>query len=257
MPQGNVYYAEVVFNHIYKVGPDGTVSQVDTDTEMTMGLVMGPDGLLYGCRNRGGKIVRYSAAGQLEVLLEGELTPLPANPKAPGEFCNDMAINAEGGIWFTDRINRRVMYLSPERELRVVAEGFRPNGIVLSADRKTIAVTDSNEPVLHAFAVGEAGALTEIDGFFEPIKVVVQEGTDIVQPGTNGMTVDSNGHYYLASFYGIQVFRFGRALRRCYPAAQRVQFQPDLWRARLPVAVCHRPERGVPAKNAAPWSGWP
>jgi gluconolactonase len=208
-PSGDVYYAEPIFKHLYKVDAAGNVTLVSKDTEMTMGLVMGPDGLLYGCRNLAAQIVRFSASGELDVLYQGELTPLPNKPTAPGEFCNDMAINADGGVWFTDRINRRVLYLDPQRSLRQVAEGFRPNGIVLSADRQMLVVTDSIEAVLHAFRVGANGALTELPDYFDPVMTVTELGQEQVvtgRPGTNGMTVDSAGRFYLASFYGIQVF---------------------------------------------------
>ena len=204
---GNVYYTEVTFNHLYKLDTAGEVSLPDEDTAMTMGLVMGVDGLLYACRNHDAQIVRYNENGLIEVLLQGEVTPLPNKPKAPGEFCNDLAINSAGGIWFTDRVNRRVMYLDPNGSVRPVAEGFRPNGIVLSADRKTLAVTDSNEPRLHAFSVGENGSLEEKIDFFDPVLTIQQLGEQkIFRSGANGMTVDSNGNFYLASFYGIQIF---------------------------------------------------
>ena len=209
---GNVFYAEAVFMHLYKVDAAGEVSQFDVNTEMTMGLVMGPDGLLYGCRNRAGQIVRYdpdSSPAEYEVLLEGEITPLPNKPAAPGEFCNDMAISSQGLLWFTDRINKRVILLRPDGSSATVASGWRPNGIVLSADQQTLAVTDSNIAVLHAFEVASDGTLQEKAGFFESIRTVESLGQENVasgRPGTDGMTVDSDGRFYVASFYGIQVF---------------------------------------------------
>jgi gluconolactonase len=211
---GNVYFAEVTFNHIYMVDPAGEITLEDEDTAMTMGLVVGPDGLLYGCRNHDAQIVRYTRKAGIEVLLQGAMTPLPDRPNAPGEFCNDMAINAAGGIWFTDRLNERVMYLDPDGSVRPVSSGFRPNGIVLSADRKMLIVTDSVLPRLHAFTIGERGALSELADFYDPILTVEQlRGEQIApgRPGTNGMTVDADGRLYVASFYGIQVFdRDGR-----------------------------------------------
>ncbi len=206
---GNVYYAEVTWNHLYKVDAAGKVVLVDEDTAMTMGLVMGADGLIYACRNHDAQIVRYIKEGQFEVLLQGELTPLPNQPNAPGEFCNDLAINSTGGIWFTDRINQRVMYLDRDGSVRSVAEGFRPNGIVLSADRQTLVVTESIEPRLHAFSLGERGSLNEKTDYFDPIMIVRQIGEEKIapgRPGTDGMTVDDSGRYYVASFYGIQIF---------------------------------------------------
>lgn len=208
-PDGNVYYAEPIINQLFKVDDSGGITQLDTNTEHTMGLVMGPDGLIYACRNRGAQIVRYSLDGTYEVLYQGEVTPLPNKPDAPGEFCNDLAINADGGIWITDRVNREILYLDPDGDLRAVAGGFRGNGIVLSADRKMIVVTNSNEPRLHAFAVGENGALTELEDFFDPIVTIAKLGEQDIaskRAGTNGMTVDTDGRFYVSSFYGVQVF---------------------------------------------------
>jgi len=204
-----VLFAAPIQNHIYRVNTDGNVSVFDQDTEHTMGLVMGADGLIYGCRNRGGQIVRYDAAGARETLLQGEITPLPGKPNAPGEFCNDVAVAENGNVWFTDRVNRRIYLLRPDGSVAEVASGFRGNGIVLSADGQTIAVTDSNEPRLWAFAVGADGSLTERPDFFGPVNTVTRLGDEVIaegRPGTNGMTVDSEGRYYLASFYGIQVY---------------------------------------------------
>jgi sugar lactone lactonase YvrE len=125
-----VFFAEVVSNRLLQINSAGEVATVDETTAMTMGLVIGPDGLLYGCRNRDAQIIRYHNEGEVEVLLQGELSPLPNKPNQPGEFCNNLAINSAGGIWFTDPINRRVMYLGPDGSVKAVAEGFRPNGIV-------------------------------------------------------------------------------------------------------------------------------
>lgn len=206
---GGVYFAEPVQNRLYHLHADGRQSVFADETQMNMGLVRGADGRLYGCRNRGAQIVAYRADGSFEVLLQGKLTPLPDKPKAPGEFCNDLAINMAGGIWFTDRVNQQVRYLAPDGSVRVVADGFRPNGIVLSADRRTLVVTDSNEPRLWAFAVSDDGALELLPGFFPPVRTVDRLGDEVIaegRPGTNGMTVDRDGRYYLTSFYGIQVF---------------------------------------------------
>jgi gluconolactonase len=207
---GDVYFADVYLHRIYKVNGGGEVSLFDESTAHTMGLVIGPDGLLYGCRNHDAQIVRYTTEGKVEVLLQGELSPVPDEKDNPGEFCNDMAINAEGGIWFTDRVNKRVIYLATDGSSRTVASGFRPNGIVLSSDQKMLVVTDSNEPVLHAFTVGVKGELAEIENFFEPIRLPKREKNGEVlgdgKPGTDGMAVDSEGRYYVATLAGIQIF---------------------------------------------------
>ena len=110
---------------------------------------------------------------------------------------------------FTDRINQRVILLRPDGSSEVVASGWRPNGIVLSADQQTLAVTDSNKPVLHAFSVNPDGTLQEKPGFFDAIRTVASLGKEKIapgRPGTDGMTVDTEGRFYVGSFYGIQIF---------------------------------------------------
>ncbi len=207
--RGDIYYAANTQNRIFHLDAADRINLFDDNTALTMGLMFGPDGRLYGCRNNDAQIVAYDMRGRREVLLQGKLTPLVNNPDAPGEFCNGLIINSKGQIWFTDRVNRRVMFLSEAGELRSVAEGFRPNGLALSVEEDILAVTDSLDPRLHAFQVAADGSLTEIPDFFAPVQMVDTIGNEESsrgRPGTNGMTIDSDGRFYVTSFYGIQIF---------------------------------------------------
>jgi gluconolactonase len=206
---GEIYYSATTQNRIFHLNLDGEISLFDQDTQLTMGLMIGPDGRLYGCRNLDAQIVAYDMQGGREVLLQGEMTPLPDKPNAPGEFCNGLVINSKGQIWFTDRLNEQIIYLDSDGKPQKVAGGFRTNGIILSADETRLVVTDSIEPKLWAFAVQANGELVEIPDFFEPVKMVdnlSNAESARGRPGTNGMTVDSDGRFYVTSFYGIQVF---------------------------------------------------
>ncbi|MEE4186230.1 MAG: SMP-30/gluconolactonase/LRE family protein [Gammaproteobacteria bacterium] len=205
---GELYFAAPFQNRIYRVTAAGAIEVFAENTAMGMGLMFGADGRLYACSNRAASIVAYNAAGQRTVLYQGALTPLPDQPKAPGEFCNDLAVRSDGGLWYTDRVNERVMYLSPDGAVSIAAAGFRPNGAVLSLDEQLLAVTDSNEPLLRAFAVQPDGGLTELPDYFPPVKTLEKLGRENVagRPGTNGLTVDAAGRFYLTSFYGVQIF---------------------------------------------------
>lgn len=205
---GELYFAAPFQNRIYRVNRQGAIEVFAENTEMAMGLMFGAAGRLYACSNRGASIVAYNAEGQRTVLYQGELTPLPKQPKAPGEFCNDVAVGGDGGLWYTDRVNERVMYLSPGGVVKVAAAGFRPNGLVLSLDEQLLVVTDSNEPRLWAFAVQPEGELIELPDYFPPVKTLAKLGRENVagRPGTNGLTVDAAGRFYLTSFYGLQIF---------------------------------------------------
>jgi len=105
--------------------------------------------------------------------------------------------------------------MSPDGSVRSVASGFRPNGLALSVDRQIMVVTDSEAPVLHAFKVEANGDLTEQPGFFDPLRTPTgkRAAASRGKPGTNSIAVDSESRFYVATFYGIQVFsREGRYL---------------------------------------------
>jgi sugar lactone lactonase YvrE len=147
--------------------------------------------------------------GGREVLLQGELTPDPRTSGVKKEFCNGLVVNSSGDIWFNDRINQQVIHLDASGKHRVVASGFRPNGIILSPDEKILVTTDSNDPKLWAFDVLEDGGLREKPAYFDPVLLgnAPKNKPEMAgRPGTNGMTVDSEGRYYVASLWIFRCF---------------------------------------------------
>jgi sugar lactone lactonase YvrE len=116
---------------------------------------------------------------------------------------NDLVVTGEGGIYFTDPPNQRVWHISPAGEKQVVAKGFRPNGVILTADGGTLVVTDSEAPHLWAYRVEKDGRLTFGERYLQPLRLPAGE---LTRPGSDGMTVDKAGRVYVATRSGVQMF---------------------------------------------------
>ncbi|HIF32664.1 MAG: SMP-30/gluconolactonase/LRE family protein [Pirellulaceae bacterium] len=187
---GNVYFSDVPASKILRI--DARTGKVDLfaeNTAKTNGLMFGPDGRLFGCRNGDRKIVAYRQDGSFETI-------------ASGVNSNDLVVTSRGEVYFTDPPNKQVWYIDADGGKRVVADGFQPNGIIMWQDEGTLVITDSNHPHLWTYRVEVDGSLRFAEKYYHP--VVVPPGAK--RPGSDGMTVDSKGRLFLASLAGLQMF---------------------------------------------------
>ncbi len=187
--KGQVYFTDIPESKIHKIDLEGKVSVFVENSQKTNGLMFGPEGKLYGCQSGARKIVAFDDKGQAETL-------------ADDVDSNDLVVTRTGAVFFTDPKGGRVWYISPQREKRVVAEGLKPNGIILWADQGTLVVTDAQEPTLWTFRVAADGSLSAKDRYYGPLRMVDERaGT-----GSDGMTVDSIGRLYVTTRAGLQMF---------------------------------------------------
>src|SRR5262249_35100919 len=121
---------------------------------------------------------------------------------ADGVESNDLVVTRSGGVYFTDFGNKRVWYVNPQGEKRVVDEGIaKPNGIILWPDQGTLVVTDFAGPFLWVFRVEGDGSLSSKQAYYMPR---LPHGKK--ESGADGMTIDATGRLYAATFEGLQVF---------------------------------------------------
>ncbi|HEY3968271.1 MAG TPA: SMP-30/gluconolactonase/LRE family protein, partial [Planctomycetaceae bacterium] len=191
-------------NRIHKIGQDDKVTVFAEDTAGTNGLMFGPDGLLYGCRNGDKRIVTYDKDAKVQTI-------------AADVNSNDLVVAGDGGIYFTDPPGGRVWYINRQREKRIVAEGIKPNGVILWPDQGTLVVTESTEPILWTFRVERDGSLTSKDRYYGPLQVPASGGG----PGSDGMKVDAVGRLYVTTRMGLQMFdptgRLGGTILKPHP----------------------------------------
>ncbi|MBM83281.1 MAG: hypothetical protein CMJ78_22195 [Planctomycetaceae bacterium] len=203
---GNVFFTDIPNDQIFKIDTKGKVSLFVTKSGRTNGLMIGPDGRLYGCRNGDKKIVAYSMNGEFETI-------------ADGVTCNDLVVNSSGGIYFTDPPEGKVHYITPDGKRRVVASDMKPNGVILWANEGTLVVTDAVLPHLWTFRVEADGSLSHKERYYMPLQLT----TSSKRPGSDGMTIDNAGRLYVTTRAGLQMFdptgRMGGVIAKPQPTS--------------------------------------
>ena len=189
---GNVFFSDVPNSRIHKISSDGKVTVFREHTGEANGLMFGPDGRLYACQNGRKRIAAFS---------EGGIEPVIAD----GVNCNDLAINSDRQLYFTDPQNKRVWFVDPSGNKRIAHEGILfPNGIRFSPDHAFLMVADTLSRWVWSFSVQRDGSLTNGVPFFRmEIPDEVESGP--LRSGAKGLTVDTEGFIYVATKLGIQI----------------------------------------------------
>lgn len=198
--KGNVYFTDIPKTTIHRLTPEGKVEAFTRESRHANGLMLDRQGRLVACE-MAGQLVAWDLEKRQRHVLADQFEGKRFN--AP----NDLAIDAHGGIYFTDPHFRapqplpqgetRVYYWSPEGGVRRVTEGLPvPNGVVLSPDGKTLYVLPSGSDVMLAYEVKQPGELGEKRDFYR-----LREGGR----GADGGTVDSQGNLYITSHLGVEV----------------------------------------------------
>ena len=192
-PAGNVYFSDIPNNRIHKIDhASAKVSVFKEDTGGSNGLMFGPDGRLYACQNGRRRIVAYDTAGKESTIAEDVGS-------------NDLAVNANGGIYFSEPAAHRVWFVNAKGEKRVVHEGITlPNGVRLSTDHSLLLVADSASRWVWSFQTQTDGSLAHGLAFHR-LEMEDQVGEGQMRSGADGFTIDSEGFLYVCTRLGIQI----------------------------------------------------
>ena len=174
---------------IHKIAADGTVSVFNKDLTGISGMKFGPDGRLYACHNREKRVIAVNQDGTVEVL-------------ASDIGCNDLVIDAKGHIYVTETGKKQIVLIEGAGKVRVVDTGIpAPNGLTLSPDQQTLAVSDYAGSAVWMLRVEPNGDLTAK----MPVMPFRAFGGRVEGKG-DGMTCDTRGRWYCATSSGVQVF---------------------------------------------------
>lgn len=173
-----LFYTAIEANEIRRYDPiTGSIATIYRESGGANGLAFGADGSLYACAGTARRMVRYGPDGKKSVLVdrfEGRRLNSP----------NDLALDRAGRIWFTDprygdvhddrelahdsvyRISPSAAAGAPWPIERLTFDTTRPNGLLLSADERTLYVAQSDYTPdaprqLRAYPVLDDGSLGE------------------------------------------------------------------------------------------------
>lgn len=204
----HLYFTHIRADRIFRFDPEtGSVVVWREGTNRTNGLAFDSQGALFGCCSGGRSIVRFDADGSMQVVadrLDGKRLNTP----------NDLAIDRNGRIWFSDPFNpdgnlppgaqeelghRSILRADPQpdgsyRVLRMTEDTIKPNGLLLSPDESVLYVAESG---FTAGIVRELRAYPiRADGSLGPFTTLHTWGEDHrgVHRGIDGMCVDVEGN---------------------------------------------------------------
>ena len=200
---GNFYFCDMKAPAVYKVSAaDGKRTEIAK--ESISGLEFGPDGLLYGCQGSKQRVVSLDPkSGEVKVVAE-KVAP------------NDLAVTADGFVYITETKDGRVTRINSKTgEVKVAAEGInKPNGIVLSNDGGTLAVSEYGGDRVWTFRPLADGALDAgmpTMTLRKPIDYKAEFKHNEPPPYQaaskgDGSATDKSGRWYVTSALGVQVF---------------------------------------------------
>lgn len=187
---GSIFFSDVRNSRIHKWSVDGKLSTFRKNSGGANGLFFDKDGNLLACEGGNRRLVSINLRGKVKILADKYNSKRFNSP-------NDLWIDPKGDVYFSDpRYGRRdnlpqdgehVYYFSPDRKkiIRVIDDMVRPNGLIGTADGKTLYVADAGAGKTYGYAISNNGTLSDK-------KLFAPQGSD-------GMTIDNEGNIYLTS----------------------------------------------------------
>ncbi|ANI90094.1 gluconolactonase [Arachidicoccus ginsenosidimutans] len=189
---GDVYFTDQPNDKIWKYDTKGKLSLYMNKTGRANGLYFSPDGNLIACADEHDELWSISRDKKVTVLLsyfQGKKLNGP----------NDLWIDKNGGIYFTDPYYQRNYWIRTKPDLQkqnvyylpkgakqpiIVDDDIeKPNGIVGTPDGKTLYVADIQANKTYRYNINS-------DGTLSGKKLIIHQGSD-------GMTIDNKGNLYL------------------------------------------------------------
>ena len=214
---GNVFFSDIPNQRIHRFDVrTGKTTVFREPSGRSNGLMFGPNGRLVACEGGARRVSRIEADGKQTTTLAETWKGKKLNSP------NDLALDADGGIWFTDpRYGRNqddreidieaVYYVDAKGVVhQKIADLKKPNGIALSTDGKTLYVADNSGRLVMSYPVTAPGTIGKG-------RLFARMDPD-VRGGPDGMCLDSRGNLYAAGQKKIWIWNpEGKLIRTLTP----------------------------------------
>ena len=193
-PDGFLLFSDIPASRIIQLNPDGSLENFLRPSGQSNGLMFDRAGFLYICQHGPRQVARIDPENDKELtVLAGHYDGGRLNSP------NDLALDAHGGIYFTDprygggTLEQPVMgvyHIDSEGEVsRIIDDLRRPNGILVSPDGLHLYVAEPDRRQLYRYRILAPG---EIDD--KTLIFTGDAGTD--GSGPDGMAHDVHGNIY-------------------------------------------------------------
>lgn len=202
--QGNLYFCDMKEPAVYRLDAK-TGAKTVLAKESVSGLELNADeSLLYACQGKQKRVIAIDVGtGEVETVAT-DVQP------------NDLAVTKDGWIFITETRKKQVTAInSATGQVTAADVGItRPNGIALSNDEGTLAVSDSGGQFAWMFRVNSDGKLDAKSPTMTLRRPIDpkgefrfnQEPPYMSASRGDGMAVDKKGRYYVTSAVGVQIF---------------------------------------------------
>ena len=195
---GNIYFSDGQKDSIHFYAYGRPVEIFVNDSLDANGMMFNRNGNLVSVEGAAYRIVEFDMRTKEKRILAQGIDGKRFNEP------NDLAIDFENGFYFSDpnykhrgqetSMKEDVYYVSKDGEVtRVSTVCKKPNGVLLSADCKTLYVGDNGTSNIYVYDVLGPGKLANE-------RVFVNDA-----PGSDGMTLDAEGNLYITSG-GIRIY---------------------------------------------------
>ena len=199
-----LYFTDIPNEKIYRVDDSGKITVFSDASKHANGLMVAADGRMLACQ-MDGQLVAYDLKNAKFAVLTSDYQDKRFN--AP----NDLVIDKQGGIYFTDPLFRAptplpqtvqaVYYRSKSGEVRRITEDLAaPNGIGLSPDGKHLYVIPSRQAEMLVYDVAGPGKLENGRTLCR-----LKQPDGRTDTGGDGMAVDVEGNLYITSNLGVEI----------------------------------------------------